>query len=157
MSIVSAPSQAMAKLKTSILLALFIITFLAITTTRKTSTTAFTTTTITQNNKTPMNSKCKLEKEEINDCLMYLSLEGDIFLDECCSQLKEVKSNCQCKALKEVVWQVTQQKEKSRYPITPEDTKHIQQFAQDLPRRCFLDFSSSCVIASDPPVYKKTY
>ncbi|KAK1391812.1 hypothetical protein POM88_010868 [Heracleum sosnowskyi] len=143
----------MAKPKRSILPAFFIVTFLVVTTIATTYTTTITTTTITGNNEIPINSKCKLEKEEINDCLMYLSSEGDSFLDECCSQLKEVKSNCQCKALKEVVWQVQQQKQKSKYEITPEDMKQTLQFAQDLPRRCFLDFSGSCVIASDPLAY----
>lgn len=143
----------MAKLISSILPSFFIVTVLVVTTTANTYTTTITTTTITENNETPINSKCKLEKEEINDCLMYLSSEGDSFLDECCSQLKEVKSNCQCKALKEVVWQIQHQKQKSSYEMTPEDMKQILQFAQDLPRRCFLDFSGSCVIASDPPAF----
>lgn len=145
----------MAKLITSILPVFFIVTFLVVTTTATTYTTTITTTTITGNNETPINSKCKLEKEEINDCLMYLSSEGDSFLDECCSQLEEVKSNCQCKALQEVVWQVQHQKRK--YEMTPEDMKQILKFAQDLPRRCFLDFSHPCVIASDPPTYNKVY
>lgn len=147
----------MAKFISSISPAFFIVIFLVVTTTVTTYTTTTITTTITENNETPINSKCKLEKEEINDCLMYLSSEGDSFLDECCSQLKDVKSNCQCKAIKEVVWQIQHQKQKSRYEITPEDMKKILQFAQDLPRRCFLDFSGSCVIASDPPTYNNIY
>lgn len=141
----------MAKFISSVLPAFFIVNFFVVTTTATAYTTIITTTTIAGNNEAPINSKCKLEREEINDCLTYLSLAGDSYLDECCSQLKEVKSKCQCKALKEVVWQIEHQKKTSGYGMTPEDMKQIHQIAQDLPRRCFLDFSGSCVINPNPP------
>lgn len=149
MFIFSIPSQTMAKGITPTLPAFFIAVFLVITTTATTYTT--TTITTTTNNETPINSKCKIERGEIKDCLIYLSPEGDFFLDECCSQLEEFKSECQCKALKEVVWQIEHQRKSDGYGMTPEEKKQIQEIAQDLPRRCYLDFSGSCTIMPDQP------
>ncbi|KAK1391811.1 AAI domain-containing protein [Heracleum sosnowskyi] len=142
----------MARPQSIISIALF-ISLLAVAIATTTITT--TTTTIIDDDSSIINSKCKyVDVQKINHCKMYLTPDPSgvknaqtTHLTECCNQLAEVETKCRCMGIKEVLWNLKNQKSMSGKSLwESEEVERMEQDAQDLPTRCGVELKEPCTI-----------
>lgn len=120
-----------------------------------TTTVTTTTTTITDGDSPITNSRCKyVDVQKINHCKMYLTPDPrsmknaqTAHLTECCDQLAELETKCRCMGIKEVLWNLKNQKSMSGKSLwESEELERMEQDAQDLPKRCNVELKEPCII-----------
>ncbi|KAL1823428.1 hypothetical protein ACET3Z_010206 [Daucus carota] len=107
-----------------------------------------TTTTIIIDDPSIINSRCKyVDVRSINHCKMYLTPDPSssknaqtTHLTECCGQLDELETKCRCMAIKEVLWNLKNQKSMSGKSLwESEELEQMEQDAEDLPTKCNVE------------------
>lgn len=138
--------------------------FISILTVAMSTTTITTTTiTITAEDSLIINSRCKyVDVQKINHCKMYLTPDPigpnaqTAHLTECCYQLAELETKCRCMGIKEVLWNLKNQKSKSGKALwESEELERMEQDAQDLPRKCNVELKEPCIIVQPMLNYSK--
>ncbi|WOG92061.1 hypothetical protein DCAR_0311318 [Daucus carota subsp. sativus] len=114
-----------------------------------------TTTTIIIDDPSIINSRCKyVDVRAINHCKMYLTPDPSssknaqtTHLTECCGQLDELETKCRCMAIKEVLWNLKNQKSMSGKTLwESEELEQMEQDAEDLPTKCNVELKEPCII-----------
>lgn len=147
-----------------ILAALFVALFAVASantyTTTITTTATATTRGIMEEESSPIliNGGCKqIHEQQIQHCMMFLSPAIspeekmnalDEHLPECCQQLKQVKTKCRCMVIKELLWQLQHQQPRPGQSWQSQELEQMEQDAQDLPRRCYVEVTQPCIIGS---------
>lgn len=68
-------------------------------------------------------------------------------LTECCDQLAELETKCRCMGIKEVLWNLKNQKSMSGKSLwESEELERMEQDAQDLSRKCNVELKEPCII-----------